>query len=173
MPAIREERPSDREAIRRVHGAAFGGDEEGRLVDDLRAGGLVVASIVAEEAGAVVGHILFSELPVDVEGPGNLRVVSLAPLAVVPDRQRRGIGSALVRDGLKRCREKGVDVVIVLGHPEYYPRFGFSAGKAARLRAPFSGPAFMALELSRGALDGVTGIVRYPDAFGLTDTPPE
>lgn len=88
-------------------------------------------------------------------------------MAVRPDRQRRGIGSRLIRDGLAMCRGRGHRVVVVLGHADYYPRFGFSPALAERLRSPFPGPHFMALELVPGALDGVVGEVRYPPPFGV------
>jgi putative acetyltransferase len=88
-------------------------------------------------------------------------------MAVLPERQRQGIGSLLVQQGLRSCAEAGHRIVVVLGHPGFYPRFGFSSRLAERLKAPFSGPAFMALELVRGALDGVGGEVRYPAPFGL------
>jgi len=109
---------------------------------------------------------LFSELPIET-GQGLIDAVSLAPLAVNPICQRQGIGSALVRQGLEHCRERGKPIVVVLGHPGYYPRFGFSAELAKKLHGPFSGEAWMALELRDGALDDVEGTVRYPEAFGV------
>ncbi|MDX1485599.1 MAG: N-acetyltransferase, partial [Alphaproteobacteria bacterium] len=147
--------------------AAFGGEEEAQLVDRLRRAGLVIAALVAAEDGEVVGHILLSDLWVETDTGGVVRTAALAPMAVAPDRQRRGIGSRLVDAGLQACRDAGIELVVVLGHPGYYPRFGFSAARARHLRAPFSGPAFMALELTPGVLDGVRATVRYPDAFGL------
>ena len=168
---IREETSNDRDAIRALNDLAFGGEEEGRLVDRLREEGLVISSLVAVENDEVVGHILFGELPIETDGKA-VRGASLAPMAVRPDRQRRGIGSALIRKGLEACRERGVDVVIVVGHPAYYPRFGFSAEKAKGLRAPFRGEAFMALELTPDVLAGVRAKVRYPAAFGLGDDEP-
>jgi putative acetyltransferase len=168
MTTIREELPEDRAAIRAVNDLAFGTPEEAVLVDRLRADGLVLASLVACEDGAVDGHILFSALAIETAGR-TIRGAALAPMAVRPERQRRGIGSALVRRGLEACRARGVEAVVVLGHPSYYPRFGFSADTARRLEAPFSGPAFMALELALGVLAGVAGRVRFPSAFGLPD----
>ncbi len=163
---IRDETPADLDAIREVHRLAFGGEREVGLVDRLRADGLVVASLVAVEAGAVVGHVLFSPLPITTDH-GVVAAAALAPLAVVPARQRQGIGSALVRRGLEVCCERGRAAVIVLGHPAYYPRFGFSAELARAVRAPYSGEAFMALELTPGALTSGPGTARYPDAFAL------
>jgi len=122
-------------------------------------------SLVAEEGGRVVGHVLFSDLAIVTKG-GTIEALSLAPLAVVPERQRRGIGSMLVRGGLRVCEESGHRIVVVLGHPEFYPRFGFSAKMAERLSSPYSGPAFMAAELVPSVLRGVTGEVVYPPPFG-------
>jgi len=168
MITIREETLEDHPAIREVNELAFATPEEAALVDRLRSDGLVLASLVACDGGEVVGHILFSELPIGTAGR-RLRGAALAPMAVRPDLQRQGIGSALVRQGLEACRARTVEAVVVLGHPAYYPRFGFSAETARHLDAPFSGPAFMALELKPGVLDGVSGAVTYPPAFGLAD----
>jgi len=123
-----------------------------------------VLSLVAVEESNIVGHILFSDLLIETEH-AVLHAVSLAPMAVIPQYQRRGIGSALVRRGLEVCRERGKSIAVVLGHPAYYPRFGFSAELAKNLRGPYSGDAWMAVELIPGALDGVKGTVRYPEAF--------
>jgi len=163
-PHIRPETPADRAAVAEVNRLAFGGEAEGRLVERLHADGLVVASLVAEDAGRVVGHILFSRLPLET-ARGDLPAASLAPMAVRPERQGRGIGAALVRAGLAACRERGCVAVVVLGHPGYYPRFGFSAALAAGLEAPWRGEALMALELVPGALAGRRGRLRYPAAF--------
>lgn len=163
---VRPETAADRPAIREVNRLAFGRDDEANLVEALREGGHVRISLAAEEAGRIVGHVLFGELPIETE-VGTVEALALAPLAVVPERQRRGIGSLLAREGLRMCAEVGHRIVVVLGHPTFYPRFGFSADKASRLKSPFSGPAFMAIELAPGALDGVDGEVRYPPPFGL------
>ena len=168
MIELREEVASDHDAVRDVHRRAFGGEDEARLVDRLRTDGLVVTSLVAVEGGRVIGHVLFSDLPIATDR-GVIRAAALAPLAVVPERQGRGIGSALVGRGLALCRERGRAAVVVLGHPNFCPRFGFSAALARGLRAPFSGEAFMALELTPGALGDGTGTVRYPAAFDLVD----
>lgn len=162
---IRDEAPADREAIDRVNRGAFGGEEEARIVRRLRADGLAAASLVAEDGGAVVGHLMLSWLPTVVDGR-RVRAAALAPMAVLPGYQRRGIGSRLVAAGLAAARRLGIEAIIVVGHPEYYPRFGFSAAAAAHLSAPFSGAAFMALELVPGALKGSAGSVDYPAAFG-------
>jgi putative acetyltransferase len=158
---VRPETPEDREAVLLVNRLAFGREDEARLVDALRDGGYARVSLVAEADGQIVGHILFSTLPI-VTPEGTIEVLALAPMAVVPTHQRQGVGSMLVREGLGTCAEVGHRIVIVVGHPEFYPRFGFSAKLAGRLRSPYSGPAFMAIELVPGALEGVEGEVQYP-----------
>ena len=163
---IRDERPADWEAIDRVNRAAFGGEEEARIVRRLREDGLAAVSLVAEDTGAVVGHLMLSWLPTRVDGR-DIRALALAPMAVLPGHQRRGIGSRLVTAGIAAARRIGAEAIIVVGHPEYYPRFGFSAAAAAHLSAPFSGAAFMALETLPGALVGTAGSVDYPAAFGI------
>ena len=162
---IRAECVGDVEAIREVHRLAFGQEDEGRLVDALRDEGHCRISLVAERQGRVVGHILFSDLPV-ITDRGTVSTLALAPVAVLPEFQRQGIGSELVRQGLEQSRAQGHRIVIVLGHPEFYPRFGFSARLAEPLASPFSGEAWMALELVEGALQGVEGRVEYPPPFG-------
>lgn len=163
---IRPETTADQDAIRHVTRLAFGQDDEARLVDALRDGGYVQVSLVAERAGRVVGHILFSELPIITEA-GTVPALALAPMAVLPGLQNQGIGSALVHKGLEACRQQGHRIVIVLGHTHFYPRFGFSPKLAANLESPFSGyDSFMALELVPGALDGVVGRAQYPPPFG-------
>jgi putative acetyltransferase len=125
-----------------------------------------VLSLVAWLDSQIVGHILFSRMAVETE-QGSVPAISLAPMAVLLDRQRRQIGSQLVRRGLTTLRERGERIVIVLGHKEYYPRFGFTPENARYLASPFPPAAFMALELADGALDDIRGTVKYPSAFGL------
>lgn len=163
---IREERPEDVAAIRRVNEAAFARPNEADLVDALRAEGAVMRSLVAEVDGAIAGHILFTRMWID-QSAGSIPAVALAPMAVLPEHQRRGIGSRLVVDGLDRLRQMQERIVLVVGHEHYYPRFGFSSEKARSLASPFPPEAFMAVELEPGALAGVTGRVRYARAFGL------
>lgn len=166
MTFIRPEEAADRAAVHAANRAAFARNDEADLVDRLRAQGHAIVSLVALGAnGGIVGHILFSELPIETDAR-TIRGSALAPMAVLPAFQRAGVGSALVRAGLDACRTQGFEAVVVLGHPEYYPRFGFSAETAKRLRTPYSGKAFMALELVPGALEGVDGTVRYPPALG-------
>lgn len=163
---IQEETPDQRVQVHALHCAAFGRADEADLVERLRADGLVRLSLVAVEDGDVVGHVLFTALPTRVDGR-DVAAVALAPLAVDPHWQGSGVGSALVREGLARLARAGFEAAIVLGHPAYYPRFGFSAQLAAKLAAPFVGEAFMALELADGGLRGQGGEVRYPAAFGI------
>lgn len=159
---IRLESPDDPDAIREVNRRAFGREDEGRLVDELRAEGYARLSLVAQAESGVIGHLLLSSLPIVTEG-GGYEALALAPMSVLPDHQRRGVGSALVREGIRMAREMGFPAIIVLGHPAYYPRFGFDAEAARHLDSPFAGDAFMALELGPGALH--PGRVDYPPPF--------
>jgi len=161
---IRDESPEDWPRITSLLDRIFGGTYESGLVARLRKDALVVVALVAEEAGDVIGHIVLSALPVQVDGR-PVRAVALAPLAVRADCQRRGVGSRLIKRALGRAKRDGIAAVIVVGHPAYYARFGFSAALAAKLASRFSGPAFMALELAPGTLSGVAGTVDYPAAF--------
>lgn len=149
-----------------LHDAAFGTKFEGQLVADLMAADLAALSLVALEDGRIVGHILFSPMIVEIDGETAL-ALALAPLAVDPQFQRRGIGTALTKAGIAWARQAGWEAVIVLGHPEFYARFGFRADLAAGFDAPFSGPAFMALELTKAALSGRKGKIIYPTPFGI------
>jgi len=153
------------QAVRRVIEAAFGRAAEADLVERLRHTCAHYHSLVAEVDGDLAGHIFFS--PVTIETAPNLAVMGLAPMAVAPALQRRGIGARLVRRGLEACRAAGGSGVIVLGHPDYYPRFGFVRASHFGLRYEAEGhdEAFMALELAPGALAGASGQVRYQDAF--------
>jgi putative acetyltransferase len=165
---IRGRTAADDAAIRQLNDDTFGGHYESRLIEDLRAAGLDAVELVAVENDDIVGHILFSVLATTLDRQ-TVPALALAPMAVRPDRQRRGIGSALVRAGLDLARDRAWRAVIVLGHKGYYPRFGFSAALARPLEAPFSGDAFMALELAPDALRGEKGRVTYPPAFGVTN----
>ncbi len=155
------EAPRDHAAVEALTDAAFGTPGEARLISALR-GDPGAISLVAAESGVIVGHILFSVI--DVEGT---RAMALAPMAVRPDRQGQGIGTALVQGGLQACRDAGHRLVIVLGHPEYYPRFGFIPAQPLGILSPWPvGDAyFMVLALVPGALEGVAGTVVYPPAF--------
>ena len=163
---VRPEAPSDRARIREVNIAAFGGTEEAVIVEALRSEGAVLLSLVAVFDRVIVGHILFSRMSIETAG-GSIAAVALAPLAVMPGQQRRGIGGKLIGAGLDDLRTMGERIVLVVGHASYYPRFGFSTARARALESPFPVDVFMALELSPGALDGIRGRVKYPAAFGL------
>jgi putative acetyltransferase len=163
---IRPETADDSLAVAELNRDAFGGPYEADLIERLHAEGLAAVSLVALENETIVGHILFSDLSVELDGR-LVRAVALAPMCVRGDRQRRGTGSALVRAGLDAVGKAGYQAVIVLGHPEYYSRFGFSSELAEKLASPFPGNAFMALELMPGALRGTHGKVTYPAAFAV------
>jgi putative acetyltransferase len=162
---IREERPGDIDAIHRLNAAAFDTDVEARLVDALREQGALSLSLVAEENGEILGHIAFS--PMSTTPATECKLIGLAPMAVTPGRQNQGIGSALVREGIERCKQQGVDAVFVLGHPNYYPRFGFVPAVSYRLRSDYDVPneVFMVRELTPGGLNGVEGIAHYHPVF--------
>jgi putative acetyltransferase len=164
---IRPERADDERAIRVVNDAGFGRSEESDLIARLRHEGAVLGSFVAEHERAIVGHILFSRILIEEGADDPVLSVALAPLAVLPAHQRQGVGSQLIRFGLDWLRARGERSVLVLGHPHYYSRFGFSSAQARLLANPFPPGALMALELVPGALDGVRGTVHYPAAFDL------
>jgi putative acetyltransferase len=164
---VRSEVASDRDEVRQIHTLAFAGPTEASLVDRLR-GSAGSISLVATDVGGVVGHILFTA--VRIIGAGALvRVAGLGPMAVTPSRQRNGIGSELVLHGLEECRREGYEAVVVVGHPDYYPRFGFRRGSGFGLSCQFDVPdeVFMAAELHAGALSG-GGEVRYSPEFSET-----
>jgi putative acetyltransferase len=169
MIIIREERPEDIEAIRRINLEAFGQPAEAEVVDKLRGSCENLLSLVAVEGGEVVGHILFS--PATIEGEGTaLEVVGmgLAPMAVLPRCQGQGIGSLLIHNGIKMLREKGCPFIIVLGYPEYYPRFGFERASRYGIHSQWSevpDEAFMILILNKTAMVGASGIARYRREF--------
>ena len=165
--AIRTEEPRDRRAIFGIHARAFPQLGEAKLVDALRAAGAATISLVAERDGHVVGHILFS--PVRVEGArGSFVAQGLAPMAVDPESQRCGIGSALVGAGLDACRDAAHTIVFVLGHPAFYPRFGFEAAAPRGLHyegGAGHAPAFFVAELVAASLAGRSGVVQFRREF--------
>jgi putative acetyltransferase len=162
---IRREKQSDISAIRKVNESAFKGSVEARLVDLLREANKAIISLVAVFDNRVVGHILFSQIAIK-PNPKNTRGLGLAPLAVLPEYQRRGIGSCLVIKGLEECREKGYDVVVVLGDVPFYTRFGFKRASLYGLRNEYNvDENFMVLELKKGALDSISSLVKYQTEF--------
>jgi putative acetyltransferase len=167
MPRIREETTADIEGIRTLLTDAFGGSAEARLVDRLRASNRITLSLVAEEGGRVLGHVLFSPIGIDTGSGEEKSAIALAPLAVHPAFQRLGIGSALSSAGIARLRDAGHERVLVLGDPAYYPRFGFQPAARYEVRCPFPAPeeAFMALELQPGAFSNCAGMAVYGPEF--------
>ena len=166
MITIRPEQPSDFSMVFEINRRAFGRPEEAQLVEELRRVAHPQISLVAVRDDLVVGHIFFS--PVIIGGQhSSMPALGLAPMAVTPELQNKGIGSLLVREGLNTARRMGQNVVVVLGHPEYYPRFGFEIASRKGLRCEFPSPdeSFMVAELTPGALRGITGVVTYLPAF--------
>ena len=166
MTTIRPERPEDSCLIRHVNELAFGQPAEADLVEKLRQACDDVLSLVAED-GAIVGHILFTPVVIE-ERERHVLGMGLAPMAVLPDRQRQGIGSQLVRRGLDILRERGCLFVVVVGHPEYYPRFGFEPASKRGLVSQWEGipdAAFMVLVLDGHAMAGASGVAKYRDEF--------
>jgi putative acetyltransferase len=165
---LRREQRKDFESVERLYRLAFGQHDEAEMVPRLRASEAFIAglSIVAEEEGSIGGHILFTRVYLDP--PSDSRVISLAPMAVLPHLQRRGIGSALVRNGLDAAGMLGEDVAVVVGHPEYYPRFGFEPAARFGMTCPFPAPdeAFLALSLRAGARIPASDVVYPPEARG-------
>lgn len=162
---IRLEHPSDFAAVHAVNCAAFDRPAEADLVAALRAQAGPIISLVADADGSIAGHICFSR--VTLSGHAGLVIMGLAPMAVLPAAQRRGIGAALVRGGLDHCTQHGCCAVVVLGHPGYYPRFGFVPASGFGIRSEYDVPdtAFMVRELKAGVLHGRTGTIRYHAAF--------
>ncbi|QQS42875.1 MAG: N-acetyltransferase [Acidobacteriota bacterium] len=163
---IRPETENDIAAIHAVNVAAFETDAEARLVDELRKHADPFISLVAERDGDIVGHIAFS--PVTHSARADVSILGLGPMAVVPDLQKQGIGTFLVARGLEECRSLGAGALVVLGHPEYYPRFGFVPASRFGIKCEYDVPdeVFMAMELEEGYLANTAGLVNYHPAFG-------
>jgi putative acetyltransferase len=163
---IRPEKPPDIPGISEVNRQAFGTTVEANLVDALRSRGAVTFSLVAVRGEKIIGHILLSPVEIVSQG-GSSTALGLGPIAVLPEEQRKGIGGRLIAAGLEECRQAGHEVVVVLGEPEYYSRFGFKTSKPYGIRYEQEIPEqfFMVLELRPGALAGRTGIVKYQSEF--------
>ena len=166
MLDVRPEAPADFDAIRDLHDRAFApSDVEAKLVDRLRADGehLPDLCLVASEDDVIAGHVFFSRARLD----SGHEVLVLAPMGVLPERQRQGIGSALVEEGLRRAAETEFPLVSVLGHAGYYPRFGFEPARSLGIEPPFEVPdeAWMALMLPAHT-DEARGTLHYPAPFG-------
>ncbi|TCP28871.1 putative acetyltransferase [Scopulibacillus darangshiensis] len=169
MYNVRAEQEKDILEIRKVNDLAFGQENEANLIEAIRCSEYFVPglSLVAEtDAHEVIGHILFSVITIETKN-GPIQSLALAPLAVKPEYQNQGIGSTLVKEGLKRCRELGHGPVVVLGHSEYYPKFGFIRASENGIKPPFevSDENFMIYEVKPGALNNIEGTVFYPEAF--------
>ena len=167
MIVVRSERTEDHESVRRINELAFEQPNEADLVDALRANARPYISLVAVVDEQVVGHIFFS--PVCIQSESSVfTAMGLAPMAVLPEYQNQGIGSQLVREGLKECQRIGHYIVVVLGHANYYPRFGFAPASLKGLRSEYDVPdeVFMVTELVPGALEGRRGLVKYHPEFG-------
>jgi len=147
---IRDVTPDDETAIRDLVTAAFPTDMESRLVYKLRhCGAMVLEQVAVDESGEIVGHVAYSRVTPAAIGHGQgMQIACLAPVSVWPDRQRKGIGSALIPASLERLKEIGEDLVLVLGPPSYFPRFGFDPALARKVQGPYAGDAFMALALT-------------------------
>ncbi len=166
MFTIRHDIPEDTSAIRRVTEMAFNDKTTADLVDALRKNGHSVLSLVAIQGEDVIGHIMFSPVKI-VSDTESFDAISLAPMAVLPNLQRQGVGSELVRRGLSELRQKDHGVCVVLGHAEFYPRFGFLPARQFKIRCKYDVPdeAFMVTELRKGALAKIRGTVEYSSEF--------
>lgn len=166
MLTIRPETPEDIDSIRYVNEQAFGQQNESKLIEKLRNHGVLTITLVAVHDGEIVGHIAFSPVVIESEC-SSFEAIALAPMAVLPAYQRKGIGSQMVRAGLEECRRLGHEIIVVLGHPDYYPRFGFVPARPKGIDCEFEVPeeAWMILELWEGALAGKRGIVRFQPEF--------
>jgi putative acetyltransferase len=160
---IREERPDDASAIREVNKRAFGQDQEGNIVDALRTNGAVSLSLVAVVNGRIVGHIMYSPITVG----GVITGAALGPMAVVPEYQRQGIGSKLVEAGNEKLQDDDCPFIIVLGHRNYYPRFGFRPASMYGIECEWAVPddVFMLLVLDEAKMQGVSGLAKYRHEF--------
>lgn len=169
MPLIiRQEQPQDYKAVYQINKQSFEQEAEAKLVDTLRNADAFVPelSLVAELDKQIVGHILFTKIKI-VNDSTSYESLALAPMAVLKDYQKQGIGGALIREGLQRAIKLGFTSVIVLGHEHYYPKFGFEPAAKWNIKAPFdvSSEVFMAIELIPNGLENVSGIVQYPKEF--------
>lgn len=168
MITIRPEKPEDFRGIARVNDLAFKRKAEGKLVEEIRTLPEFVPelSIVIEQDSQIVGHILFTPVLVK-DGEKSHQMLTLAPMSVLPDYQKTSVGKLLVIYSLQRARELGYKSACVLGHPSYYPKFGFKIASGWNIKSPFPAPdeAFMAIELEKGSLEKVQGTVVFPSVF--------
>jgi putative acetyltransferase len=169
MMVIREERREDWEGVYVVNEAAFGRPDEAALVERLREGNGVVLSLVGVVDGRIIAHVLFSPVVLEMEGGKTAEGVGLGPVAVLPEFQGQGLGSRLIRAGIEQCRAAGQGFMMVLGHSDYYPRFGFRPSVEFGIRSQWDVPdeVFMVMELKEGALYNKPGLIKYRSEFGL------
>ena len=160
---IREERPNDVAAVRDLNRRAFGQDQEGNIVDALRANGAALLSLVATVNDRVVGHIMYSPLSIG----GNVTGAALGPMAVLPERQRQGIGSKLIEAGNRKLKDAGHPFIVVVGHADYYPRFGFRPASEHGIKCEWDVPdnVFMLLVIDEAKMAGVAGFAKYRPEF--------
>jgi putative acetyltransferase len=160
---IREERPDDISAVRDLNRQAFGQDQESNIVDVLRANGAALLSLVATFKDQVVGHIMYSATSVG----GNVMGAALGPMAVLPEFQRQGIGSKLIEVGNRKLKDAGCPFIIVVGHADYYPRFGFRPASKHGITCEWAVPhdVFMLLVLDEAKMKGVSGLAKYRHEF--------
>jgi predicted N-acetyltransferase YhbS len=166
--AIRPEHKDDYDSIKRINDEAFGQENEGLLVSALRKTSKYIPnlSLVAEMNNNIIGHILFYPLTI-ITKTGEKDVLSLAPISVLPKYQKKGVGYKLVKRGLDDCKKTNYDVVIVVGHPNDYPRFGFKPASKWKIQLPIDAPdeAFMAIELKEKTIEKYTGTVVFPKEY--------
>ena len=160
---VREECANDIAAIRDLNKRAFGQDQEGNIVDALRSNGAALLSLVATLDGRVVGHIMYSPISVGAQVTG----AALGPMAVLPEHQRQGIGSKLIETGNRRLRDAGCPFIIVLGHADFYPRFGFGPASIHGIKCEWEVPdeVFMLLVLDQAKMGAVSGLAKYRHEF--------
>ena len=167
MVEIRSEQPKDINEIRLLNDKAFGQPDEGRIVDKLRKSCNGILSIVAISNNKIVGHIMFSPVTIEAQ-EGVIEGMGLAPMAVLPELQNQGIGSKLLKEGLRIIRNTSCPFVIVLGHEKYYPRFGFQRASKYGLKSQWEGvpdDAFMVMIFNDSEMKGMSGVVRCRDEF--------
>ena len=164
---IRQEVKEDYKRVYEINKMAFGQENESKLIEKIRRGSCFVSelSLVAEKDNEIVGHILFSKIKIVADS--EFESLALAPMAVIPELQKQGIGGKLIKKGIEKAIELGFDSIIVLGHKDYYPKFGFQKASKWGIQSPFEVPdeAFMAIELIEKALENKAGVVRYPQEF--------
>lgn len=163
MVEIREERPDDVAAVRDLNRRAFGQDQESNIVDALRANGAALLSLVATVNDRVVGHIMYSPLSIG----GNVKGAALGPMGVLPEYQRQGIGGKLIEAGNRKLKDAGCPFIIVVGHADYYARFGFRPAREHGIKCQWDVPddVFMLLILDQAEMEGVSGLAKYRDEF--------